>query len=51
MLAVCFSTERIGDNLPLGVIEIASLHWHPLSLLYFVNGRAMISKTPRIPKP
>ena len=51
VLAVCFFTGRVGDNLPLGVIEIASLRWHPLSLLYFANGCTMISKTVRIPKP
>ena len=42
---------RVGDRLPLGVIEIASFYWHPLSLLYFANGCTMISKTLRIPKP
>lgn len=51
VLAGCFSIGRVGDNLPLGVIAIASCHWHPLSLLYFVNGCTMISKTLRIPKP
>jgi CDP-diacylglycerol--serine O-phosphatidyltransferase len=51
VLAVCFSAGRVGDHLPLDVIEVASLHWHPLSLLYFVNGCMMISKTLRIPKP
>ncbi len=51
VLAVCFSTGRVGDHLPLGVIEIASFHWHPLSLLYFANGCTMISKTLRVPKP
>jgi CDP-diacylglycerol--serine O-phosphatidyltransferase len=51
VLAVCFYTGHVGDNLPLGVTEVASFHWHPLSLLYFVNGCTMISKTLRIPKP
>jgi CDP-diacylglycerol--serine O-phosphatidyltransferase len=51
VLGVCFALDRIGGNLPLGVIEIASLQWHPLSILYFVNGCTMISKTLRIPKP
>jgi CDP-diacylglycerol---serine O-phosphatidyltransferase len=50
VLALCFYMNRIGDDLPLGVIEIASLRWHPLSLLYFLSGSAMISKTLRIPK-
>ena len=51
VLAICFYTGRVGDGLPLGVIEIASFQWHPLSILYFANGCAMISKTLRIPKP
>ncbi|MPZ76550.1 MAG: CDP-diacylglycerol--serine O-phosphatidyltransferase [Deltaproteobacteria bacterium] len=50
LLAGCFYLDRIGDHLPLGVIEIASLHWHPLSLVFFVNGSTMISKTLKIPK-
>lgn len=50
VLAVCFSTGRIGDRLPLGIIEVASFQWHPLSLLYFANGCTMISKRLRIPK-
>jgi CDP-diacylglycerol--serine O-phosphatidyltransferase len=50
VLAVCLYTGRVGDSLPLGVIEVASFEWHPLSLLYFVTGCAMVSKTLRIPK-
>lgn len=50
VLAFCFHLNRVGDNLPLGVLEIGSLRWHPLSFLYFVSGSAMISKTLRIPK-
>ena len=50
VLALCFHTHRIGDDLPLGVLEIGALRWHPLSLLYFVSGSAMISKTLKIPK-
>lgn len=51
VLAVCFYRGRIGDDLPLGRVEIASFQWHPLSILYFANGCAMISKRLRIPKP
>ena len=50
VLALCFYVNRIGDELPLGVLDIASLRWHPLSLLYFAGGSAMISKTLKIPK-
>jgi CDP-diacylglycerol--serine O-phosphatidyltransferase len=50
VLAFCFHVDRVGDNLPFGVLEIASLRWHPLSALYFLSGSAMISKSLRIPK-
>jgi len=51
ILAGCFYTGRVGDKLPLGAVTFVSVQWHPLSLLYFVNGCAMTSKTLRIPKP
>jgi CDP-diacylglycerol---serine O-phosphatidyltransferase len=50
VLAICFHMDRIGDDLPFGVWKIAGLQWHPLSLLYFISGSAMISKTLKIPK-
>jgi CDP-diacylglycerol--serine O-phosphatidyltransferase len=50
LLGFCFHFDRTDDRLPLGVLEIASLGWHPLSLLYLASGSAMISKTLRIPK-
>jgi len=50
ILGVCFHFGRFGDRLPLGMIEIFSLEWHPVSALFFLNGCAMISKTLRIPK-
>jgi CDP-diacylglycerol---serine O-phosphatidyltransferase len=50
LLAICFYAGRTGDNLPLGIIVIANAHWHPLSLIFFVNGCTMISKTMHIPK-
>jgi hypothetical protein len=31
-------------------VEIASLEWHPSSLMFFINGSTMISKTLKIPK-
>ncbi|MFN7133577.1 MAG: CDP-diacylglycerol--serine O-phosphatidyltransferase [Myxococcales bacterium] len=42
---------RIGDALPFGSLEIAGLTLHPLTLLWFLSGSAMISKTLHIPKP
>jgi CDP-diacylglycerol---serine O-phosphatidyltransferase len=50
IMAVCVYIGRTGDDLPLGVLEIAGARWHPVSLLFFVNGSAMISKTLHIPK-
>jgi CDP-diacylglycerol--serine O-phosphatidyltransferase len=50
ILAACAYLGRIGDNLPFGTVEIAGARWHPFSLLFFVNGSTMISKTLRIPK-
>ncbi len=50
VLAVCFFMGRVGDNLALGVMEIGFLRWHPLSILYFANGCAMISKSLHVPK-
>lgn len=51
ILASCFYTGNVGEQLPLGVVTLGSVHWHPLSLLYLAAGCAMISKTLRIPKP
>jgi CDP-diacylglycerol--serine O-phosphatidyltransferase len=51
VLAGCFYTGHVGDELPLGVVTLAAVRWHPLSLLYVANGCAMMSKTLRIPKP
>ena len=50
VLALCVYFGRTGDDLPLGVVEIVGARWHPLSLLFFINGSMMISKTLRIPK-
>lgn len=40
-----------GASLPFGVVHLGPLDLHPLVLMYFVSGNAMISKTLRIPKP
>jgi CDP-diacylglycerol--serine O-phosphatidyltransferase len=50
ILGVCALLDRIGDALPLGTIDVAGLRWHPFSLLFFLNGSTMISKTLHIPK-
>lgn len=50
ILAACVFFDRTGADLPLGTIEIVGTEWHPLSVLFFLNGSTMISKTLRIPK-
>src|SRR5262245_30081618 len=50
ILAACFQIGRTGDDLPFGIVPVANLSWHPLSLIFFVNGCTMISKTLKIPK-
>jgi CDP-diacylglycerol---serine O-phosphatidyltransferase len=51
VLGVLAAMGRIGDGLPLGTVELGPWILHPLALMYFVSGNAMISKTLRIPKP
>ncbi|HSP77301.1 MAG TPA: CDP-alcohol phosphatidyltransferase family protein [Myxococcaceae bacterium] len=50
VLAVLFWKGLTGEALLFGVWELGPLELHPLVLLYFASGSAMISKTLRIPK-
>jgi CDP-diacylglycerol--serine O-phosphatidyltransferase len=50
-MALLAAFGRWQDNLPLGVVRIAGLRLHPISVLFGLHGSAMISKTLRIPKP
>jgi CDP-diacylglycerol--serine O-phosphatidyltransferase len=50
LFAVLAGTGRWQGELPLGVVEVGPFDWHPLSLLFFLHGSAMVSKTLRIPK-
>jgi CDP-diacylglycerol--serine O-phosphatidyltransferase len=50
VLAFFFWQGRTGDALPFGVWHLGAFDLHPLALLYFASGSAMISKTLRIPK-
>ena len=50
VLALCFRQGLTGDALPFGVWHLGPLELHPLVLMYFLSGSAMISKTLRIPK-
>lgn len=49
VLAVAAATGAVGDQLWLGVVEIATLDLHPLVLLFGLSGALMISRI-RIPK-
>lgn len=51
VLGVLAWTGRIGEGLPGGAVDLGPCVLHPLVLMYFVSGSAMISKTLRIPKP
>jgi CDP-diacylglycerol--serine O-phosphatidyltransferase len=51
VLFALFSAGRVGDALPGGAVDLGPFVIHPLVLMYFVSGSAMISKTLRIPKP
>jgi CDP-diacylglycerol--serine O-phosphatidyltransferase len=50
VLAILFWKGRTGDALPFGVWNVGPFQLHPLVLMYFASGSAMISKTLRIPK-
>jgi CDP-diacylglycerol---serine O-phosphatidyltransferase len=50
VLAFLFWRGRTGEDLPFGLWRLGPLSLHPLVLLYFASGSAMISKTLRIPK-
>ena len=50
LLAWAGWSDRIGDTLLGSVWNIAGADFHPLVLMFFVSGSAMISKTLRIPK-
>ena len=51
LLAIAFWTGRIGADLWFGAWRIGPATLHPLSLVYFASGSAMISATLRVPKP
>jgi CDP-diacylglycerol--serine O-phosphatidyltransferase len=50
VLAILFWKGRTGDALLFGAWNIGPFQFHPLTLMYFASGSAMISKTLRIPK-
>ena len=50
-LAIAFGTNAVHDAMWLGSVEVATLTLHPLVLVYFVSGTAMVSATLKVPKP
>ena len=50
VLAFAAWQGRLGDDLLGGVWRLGPADLHPLSILFFLSGSAMISKTLRIPK-
>jgi len=51
VLGILFGTGRVHDQIWLGAVRIGPGTLHPLSLMFFVSGSAMVSATLRIPKP
>lgn len=51
LLAILAATGHWQAALPGGAIPIGPFILHPLAVLYFLHGSAMISKTLHIPKP
>jgi CDP-diacylglycerol---serine O-phosphatidyltransferase len=50
-LAALRAAGLAKDALPLGAVSLGPWQLHPIGLLLFVHGSAMISKTLRVPKP
>ena len=51
ILAVAFWTGRVGTDLWFGAARLGPATLHPVSLIYFASGSAMISATLKVPKP
>jgi CDP-diacylglycerol--serine O-phosphatidyltransferase len=51
ILALAFASGRVGADLWFGALRIGPAVLHPLTLVYFASGSAMISATLRVPKP
>jgi CDP-diacylglycerol---serine O-phosphatidyltransferase len=51
ILGVAQYLGRVDGKLWFGVVTIGPADLHPLSLMFFASGSAMISATLRIPKP
>jgi len=51
VLTVAFWMDRVGAAIWLGQVTLGPWVLHPLSLLFFLSGCAMVSASLRIPKP
>jgi CDP-diacylglycerol--serine O-phosphatidyltransferase len=51
MLGAAFALGRTDEHLWFGAYQLGPALLHPLALVYFVSGSAMVSATLRIPKP
>ena len=51
ILAILAWQGRTGEALPLGQLEAGPFRLHPVALIFFLSGSAMISKTLKVPKP
>jgi len=51
VLAIAFFLGDVHQSLWLGSFDLGPWEFHPLTLLYALNGSAMISGTLRVPKP
>jgi len=51
ILAGLLAAGRVGVELPLGEVQLGFAKLHPLVLLYFLSGCAMVSARLRVPKP
>jgi CDP-diacylglycerol---serine O-phosphatidyltransferase len=51
ILGFLLGSERVGEQLPLGVLQLGPAKLHPFVLLYFISGSAMVSARLRVPKP
>ncbi|MCC6552662.1 MAG: CDP-alcohol phosphatidyltransferase family protein [Polyangiaceae bacterium] len=51
VLGILFGMGKVHDQLWLGAVKIGPGTLHPLSLMFFASGSAMVSATLRIPKP
>ena len=50
VLTILALTDRLGDAMWLGVLDLGPFRLHPVAILFAAHGSLMVSKTIRIPK-